>query len=181
MLLLTMVNHGWQCFCQPWATMVDWGAISQTYGWPWLTMVQKSFAKPWSTMVDYGLKKALPNHGQPWLTMVDWPTMVNHGRLLSIFFCLFSSENPMAEPWPANQAGTSTSLLVENRYKVSLLTWDSFVQTGVQWLHKDKFQSLQTLHTKWVSVWSPYFCIDIFSGVRSQKLVQCESEITKRP
>ena len=25
------------------------------------------------------------------------------------------------------------------------------------------------------------FCIDIFSGVRSQKLVQCESEITKRP
>ena len=28
---------------------------------------------------------------------------------------------------------------------------------------------------------SPYFCIDIFSGVRSQKLVQCESEITERP
>ena len=35
------------------------------------------------------------------------------------------------------------SLIVENRYKVSLLTWDSFVQTGVQWLHNGKFQSLQ--------------------------------------
>ena len=129
MLLLTMFNHGWQCFCQPWATMVDWGAISQTYGWPWF-------------------RKALPNHGQPWLTMVYWPTMVNHGQPWSTFkylFLPFLSDNPMAEPWPAKLRLVQVpSLLVENRYKVSLLTWDSFVQTGVQWLHKGKFQSLQT-------------------------------------
>ena len=79
-------------------------------------------------MVNHGW---LTNHGQPWSTY-------------KYLFLPFLSENPMAEPWPANQAGTSTSLLVENRYKVSLLTWDSFVQTGVQWLHKGKSQSLQT-------------------------------------
>ena len=113
---------------QPWSTMVDWGAISQTYGWPWF-------------------RKALPNHGQPWLTMVLkklCQTMVNHGQLLSIFFCLFSVKTP----WPNHGLPTRLvqvpSLLVENRYKVSLLTWDSFVQTGVQWLHKGIFQSLQT-------------------------------------
>ena len=112
------------------------------HGQPWLTEVP--FHKP---MVDHGwpwFRKALPNHGQPWLTMVDWPTMVNHGRLLSIFFCLFSVKTPMAEPWPTKLRLVQVpSILVENRYKVSLLTWDSFVQTGVQWLHKGKFQSLQ--------------------------------------
>ena len=58
-------------------------------------------------MVDYGFKKALPNHGQPWLTMV------NHGQpwsTLKYIFLPFLSENPMAEPWPANQAGTSNPL-----------------------------------------------------------------------
>ena len=132
MLLPTMGNHGWlRChFTNLWLTMVDHG-----------------LEKLCQTMVNHGwlwFKKALPNHGQPWLTMVDWPTMVNHGRLLSIFFCLFS----LKTPWPNHGQPTrlvqEPSLLVENRYKVSLLTWDSFVQTGVQWLHKGKFQSLQT-------------------------------------
>ena len=132
MLLPTMGNHGWlRChFTNLWLTMVDHG-----------------LEKLCQTMVNHGwlwFKKALPNHGQPWLTMVDWPTMVNHGRLLSIFFCLFS----LKTPWPNHGQPTRLvqvpSLLVKNRYKVSLLTWDSFVQTGVQWLHKGKFQSLQT-------------------------------------
>ena len=166
--------------------------------------------------------------------MVNYGWLTNHGQPLSIFFCLFS----LKTPWPNHGQPTRLvqvpSLLVENRYKVSLLTWDSFVQTGVQWLHKGKFQSpgadprmvrigtgppfWQINHansayfrlflgyfgvisatrpplftypgsspevcrpaSKWVSVWCPYFSIDIFSGVRSQKLVQCESEITKRP
>ena len=119
------------------------------HGQPWLTevpfhkpMVDHGLEKLCQTMVNHGwlwFKKALPNYGQPWLTMVDWPTMVNHGR--SIFFCLFSVKTP----WPAKLRLVQVpSLLVENRYKGSLLTWDSFVQTGVQWLHKGKFQSLQT-------------------------------------
>ena len=37
-------------------------------------------------------------HGQPWLTMVDYKCI----------FLPFLSENPMAEPWSAYQAGTST-------------------------------------------------------------------------
>ena len=129
MLLPTMVNHGrLRChFTNLWLTMVDHGLekLCQTmvnHGWLWFL---KSFAKPWSTMVNHG-----------WLT--------NHGRLLSIFFCLFS----VKAPWPNHGLPTrlvqAPSLLVENRYKVSLLTWDSFVQTGVQWLHKGIFQSLQT-------------------------------------
>ena len=106
--------------------------------------------------------------------------MVNHGRLFKYLFLPFLSENPMAEPWPAKLRLVQVpSLLVGNRYKGSLLTWDSFVQTGVQWLHKGNFKVCRPA-SKWVSVWSPYFCIDIFSGVRNQKLVQCESEITKR-
>ena len=115
------------------------------HGQPWLTEVP--FHKP---MVDHGwpwFRKALPNHGQPWLTMVVkklCQTMVNHGWLLSIYFCLFSVKTP----WPNHGLPTRLvqvpSLLVEKRYKVSLLTWDSFVQTGVQWLHKGVFQSLQT-------------------------------------
>ena len=166
MLLPTMVDHGWQCFCQPWLTMVD-NAFAN-HGKPWLTMLLPTmgnhgwlrchFTNLWLTMVDHGLeklcqtmvnhgwlwfKKALPNHGQPWLTMVDWPTMVNHGQPWSTFnylFLPFLSEIPMAEPWPAKLRLVQVpSLLVENRYKVSLLTWDSFVQTGVQWLHKGKF------------------------------------------
>ena len=137
-----MVNHGWQCFYQPWLTM---------------------FCQPWLTMVD----NAFANHGQPWLTevpfhkpMVDYgleklcQTMVNHGWLwfkksfakpwltLSVFFCLFSVK-PL---WPNHGQPTRLvqvpALLVENRYKVSLLTWDGFVQTGVLWSHKGKFQSL---------------------------------------
>ena len=137
MLLLTMVNHGWQCFCQPWLTEVPFHK----------PMVDHGLEKLCQTMVNHGrlwFKKALPNHGQPWLTMVDWPTMVNYGRLLSVFLCLFSVKTP----WPSHGQPTRLvqvpSILVENRYKVSLLTWDSFVQTGVQWLHKGKFQSLQT-------------------------------------
>ena len=125
MLLPTMGNHGWlRChFTNLWLTMVDHG-----------------LEKLCQTMVNHGwlwFKKALPNHG--WLT--------NHGQpwlTLKYLFLPFLSENPMAEPWPANLRLVVPSLLVENRYKVSLLTWDSFVQTGVQWLHKGKFQSLQT-------------------------------------
>ena len=112
---MTMVDHGSEKLCQ---TMVN-------HGWLWF-------------------KKALPNHGQPWLTMVDWPTMVNHGRLLSIFFCLFSVKTPWLNHGQPTRLVQVPSLLVENRYKVLLLTWDSFVQTGVQCLHKGKFQSLQT-------------------------------------
>ena len=133
MLLLTMVNHGWQCFCQPWLTEVPFHK----------PMVDHGLEKLCQTMVNHGwlwVKKALPNHGQPWLTMVDWPTMVD----FQVSFPAFS-QSIMAEPWPANLRLVQVpSLLVENRYKVSLLTWDSFVQTGVQWLHKGKFQSLQT-------------------------------------
>ena len=128
------------------------------HGQPWLTevpfhkpMVDHGLEKLCQTMVNHGwlwFKKALPNHGQPWLTMVDWPTMVNHGQPWSTFkylFLPFLSENPMAEPWPAKLRLVQVPpILVENMYKVSLLTWDSFVQTGVQWLHEGKFQSLQT-------------------------------------
>ena len=114
-----MVDHGW-----PW-----FRKALPNHGQPWLTMVLKSFAKPWSTMVNHGW---LTNHGQPWSTF-------------KYLFLPFLSENPMSEPWPAKLRLVQVpSLLVENRYKGSLLTWDSFVQTGVQWLHKGKFQSLQT-------------------------------------
>ena len=121
-------------------------------------------------MVDYGLKKLhgwLTNHGQPWSTF-------------KYLFLPFLSENPMAEPWPAKLRLVQVpSILVENRYKVSLLTWDSFKLECNDYT-KANFKVCKPA-SKWVSVWSPYFCIDIFSGVRSQKLVQCESEITKRP
>ena len=111
-----MVDHGLEKLCQ---TMVN-------HGWLWF---KTSFAKPWSTMVNHGW---LNNHGQPWSTF-------------KYLFLPFLSENPMAEPWPAKLRLVQVpSLLVENRYKGSLLTWDSFVQTGVQWLHKGKFQSLQS-------------------------------------
>ena len=121
---MLFANHG-----QPWLTEVPFHKPMVDHGWPWF---RKSFAKPWSTMVDYGFKKALPNHGQPW-------------SIFKYLFLPFLSENPMAEPWPANQAGTSTlSISWEKVHKVSLLTWDSFVQTGVQWLLKGIFQSLQT-------------------------------------
>ena len=148
-------------------------------------MVNYGLKKLCQTMVNHGwlwVKKALPNHGQPWLTMVDWPTMVDHGRLPSIFFCLFSVKTPiMAEPWPANLRLVQVpSLLVENRYKVSLLTWDSFVQTGVQWLHKGKFQSLQTCIKMSICV-KPIFLYRHILWCQESKLVQCESEITKRP
>ena len=125
-------NHG-----QPWLTEVPFHKPMVDHGWPWFRKALPNHGWLW-------FKKALPNHGQPWLTMVDWPTMVNHGRLLNIFFCLFSVKTPWPNHYPSQtEAGTST-LYIENRYKVLLLTWDSFVQTGVQWLHKGKFQSLQT-------------------------------------
>ena len=93
----------------------------------WLTMVDHGLEKLCQTMVNHGW---LTNHGQPWSTF-------------KYLFLPFLSENPMAEPAKLRLVQVP-SLLVENRYKVSLLTWDSFVQTGVQWLHKGKFQSLQT-------------------------------------
>ena len=128
MLLLTMVNHGWQCFLP---TMVNHGWLRCHFTNLWLTMVDHGLEKLCQTMVNHGwlwFKKPSPNHGHPWLTMVDWPTMVNHGQLSSIFFYLFLVKTPiMAEPWPANLRLVQVpSLLVENRYKVSLLTWDSF-------------------------------------------------------
>ena len=111
-----MVDHGLEKLCQ---TMVN-------HGWLWF---KKSFAKPWSTIVNHGW---LTNHSQPWSTF-------------KYLFLPFLSENPMAEPWPAKLRLVQVpSILVENRYKVLLLAWDSFVQTGVQWLYKGKFQSLQT-------------------------------------
>ena len=98
--------------------------------WWFMVSFKKSIAKPWSTLVNHGW---LTNHGQPWSTF-------------KYLFLPFLSENPMAEPWPAKLRLVQVpSILVENRYKVLLLTWDSFkMQTGVQWLHKGKFQSLQT-------------------------------------
>ena len=129
---------------------------------PWLTMVDKAFAnhgQPWLTKVD----NAFANHGQPWLTkvpfykpMVDhglWKhcqTMVNHGcqcfltsmvnpGWLKVSFPTFSQWK--LPGW--TRLVQVPSLIVENRYKVSLLTRDSFVQSGVQWLHKGKFISLQ--------------------------------------
>ena len=128
MLLPTMGNHGWlRChFTNLWLTMVDHG-----------------LEKLCQTMVNHGwlwFKKALPNHGQPWLTMIDWPTMVDFW----VSFSAFSQWKPHGRTMASQtEAGTST-LSIQNRHKVSLLTWDSFVQTGVQWLHKGKFQSLQT-------------------------------------
>ena len=167
MLLPTMGNHGWlRChFTNLWLTMVDHG-----------------LEKLCQTMVNHGwlwFKKSLPNHGQPWLTMVDWPTMVNHGRLLSIFFCLFSVKTP----WP-NHGQPNWGWYKYPLYLLKIGTkfhcWHEIALCKLECndYTKANFKVCRPA-SKWVSVWSPYFCIDIFSGVRSQKLIQCESEIIK--
>ena len=80
--------------------MVDWGAISQTYGWPWLTMVDHGLGKlcqPWLTMVcDIYVdssKLSMVNHGykhcQPWLTMLTVTRIIlNHGWPWLTMLCM---------------------------------------------------------------------------------------------
>ena len=116
-------------------------------------------------MVNHGW---LTNHGQPWSTF-------------KYLFLPFLSENPMAEPWPAKLRLVVPSLLVEN-IGTRVHCWHEIALCKLECndYTKANFKVCRPA-SKWISVWSPYFCIDIFSGVRNQKLVQCESEITKRP
>ena len=104
-LCQTLVNHGWlRCYVtNRWLTMlitvliklcqtmvmVDWGAISHTYGWPRFGKALLNYGQQWLTevpfhtsMVDCGLGKLC----QPWLSMVcavnadsSNLSMVNHG------------------------------------------------------------------------------------------------------
>ena len=143
----SMVNHGWWKAWpehgQPWLTEVPFHK-------PWLTMVDKSLVRAWSTMADWSaISQTMVDHGQ-WNDggMVK-STIVDHGQMYhcwprSAMVPFFKSMVPMATM--ASQPGQVQvpSLIVENRYKVLLLTRNSFVQSGVQWLLKGKFQSLQT-------------------------------------
>ena len=116
----------------PWLTTRLWGAISQTYGWLWFKKALPNHGQPWLQML-FG------NHGYPWLTDQPWSTMVTF-----VFFCLFSVKTPWLNLGQPTRLVQVPSPIVENRYKVSLLTYDRFVHSGVQWLHKGQFQSLQT-------------------------------------
>ena len=74
-----VVNHAWLImvwelsFVKPWSTMVDWGAISQTYGWSWFDETLLKHGQPWlfevpfhKPLVDHGLGKLC----QPWLILI---------------------------------------------------------------------------------------------------------------
>ena len=140
-----------------WSTMANWGAISQTmvdHG-QWKlgqSITNYALTKLGQSMVNCALEKlskvplltmvkcTMVDHGQPWWpwSNVPWLTMISHGAIL---------QKHGSHGWTmASQPGQVQvpSLIVENRYKVSLLTPNSFVQSGVQWLLKGKFQSLQT-------------------------------------
>ena len=77
--LPTIVDHGWQCFCQPWLTMVD-NAFAN-HGQPWLSEVP--FHIP---MVDHGLEKLCQ-------------TMVNHD--CQSFLAWMVDDGWLEVPFPA--------------------------------------------------------------------------------
>ena len=109
-------NHGWPWLMkawpehgQPWL-MKAW----PEHGQPWLV---KSLARAWATMVDWGaISQTMVDHGQwndggiwsklPLLAMVSHG---DHGQMYlgwpwSAMVPFFKSMVTKAEPWPANQA-----------------------------------------------------------------------------
>ena len=173
-------NHGWPWLIKAWSE----------HGQPWLTEVP--FHKPWLTMVNESLAKASPTTlwqslARAWSTVlwkscqkyrwwpwsnVPWLTMVSHGAIHQKHGShggTMASQPGQVGQYPLWQLRIGTRFRCWHEIALCNLECNDYSMAN--------FKVCRPA-SKWVSVLSPYFCKDIFSGVRFQKLFQCESEIT---